>query len=91
MFGALAFAFLFYITVKGDLAKWLGLLGLGGTPTTTATPGTTTSGAGTPGTATPTTSVPQAPLAPPSPLAVFGGVTAPAFAGQGALDTGVWD
>lgn len=29
MFGAVMFAFLFYITVKGDLAKWLGLLGLG--------------------------------------------------------------
>lgn len=29
-FGALLFAFLFYITTTGDLAKWLGLLGLGG-------------------------------------------------------------
>jgi hypothetical protein len=29
MFGAVLFAFLFYITVRGDLAKWLGLLGLG--------------------------------------------------------------
>jgi hypothetical protein len=34
LFGALLFAFLFYITVNGDLAKWLGLLGLG----TSATP-----------------------------------------------------
>jgi hypothetical protein len=30
MFGASLFAFLFYITAKGDLAKWLGLLGLAG-------------------------------------------------------------
>lgn len=30
MFGAVLFAFLFFITVRGDLAKWLGLLGLGG-------------------------------------------------------------
>ena len=30
MFGACLFAFLFYITAKGDLAKWLGLLGLAG-------------------------------------------------------------
>lgn len=28
MFAAVVFAFLFYITVRGDLAKWLGLLGL---------------------------------------------------------------
>lgn len=33
MFGAVLFAFLFYITVKGDLAKWLGLLGLAGSST----------------------------------------------------------
>lgn len=32
LFGALLFAFLFYITVNGDLAKWLGLLGLGAAP-----------------------------------------------------------
>jgi hypothetical protein len=30
LFFVLALAFLFYITVKGDLPKWLGLLGLGG-------------------------------------------------------------
>lgn len=30
MFGAVLFAFLFFITVRGDLAKWLGLLGLAG-------------------------------------------------------------
>jgi hypothetical protein len=30
MFGACLFAFLFYITAKGDLSKWLGLLGLAG-------------------------------------------------------------
>ena len=28
LFGALAFAFVFWITVRGDLPKWLGLLGL---------------------------------------------------------------
>ena len=30
IFATVAFAFLFYITVRGDLAKWLGLFGLGG-------------------------------------------------------------
>ena len=30
LFGALVLAFLFFITVKGDLPAWLGLLGLGG-------------------------------------------------------------
>ena len=29
-FGALLFAFLFYATVKGDLAKWFGVFGLAG-------------------------------------------------------------
>jgi hypothetical protein len=28
MFGAIVFAFLFFITTRGDLGKWLGLLGL---------------------------------------------------------------
>jgi hypothetical protein len=28
LFGALVFAFLFFVTVRGDLGKWLGLLGL---------------------------------------------------------------
>jgi hypothetical protein len=30
LFGALFFAFLFFVTVRGDLGKWLGLLGLAG-------------------------------------------------------------
>lgn len=30
MFGAIMFAYLFFVTVRGDLAKWLGLLGLAG-------------------------------------------------------------
>ena len=30
LFGALAFGFLFFVTARGDLPKWLGLLGLGG-------------------------------------------------------------
>lgn len=30
LFGAVLFAYLFFITVRGDLAKWLGLLGLSG-------------------------------------------------------------
>jgi hypothetical protein len=30
LFGALIFAFLFFITVRGDLGQWLGLLGLAG-------------------------------------------------------------
>jgi hypothetical protein len=32
LFFVLALAFIVYITVKGDLPKWLGLFGLGGTP-----------------------------------------------------------
>ena len=41
MFGALLFAFLFYITTNGDLPKWLGLLGLAGSspsPVASTTP-----------------------------------------------------
>lgn len=30
MFGALIVAFIFYVTIKGDLPQWLGLLGLAG-------------------------------------------------------------
>ena len=30
MFGAVLFAYLFFITTRGDLGKWLGLLGLAG-------------------------------------------------------------
>ena len=29
-FGALAFAFLVFITIRGDLARWLGVFGLAG-------------------------------------------------------------
>ena len=32
LFFVLALAFLFFVTIKGDLPKWLGLLGLGGSP-----------------------------------------------------------
>ena len=38
MFATVAFAFLFYVTVKGDLPKWLGLFGLAGGG---STPGST--------------------------------------------------
>ena len=37
LFFVLALAFIFYITIKGDLPKWLGLFGLGGKPTGSAT------------------------------------------------------
>lgn len=30
-FGAIMFAYLFFVTVRGDLGKWLGVLGLAGT------------------------------------------------------------
>jgi hypothetical protein len=30
-FGSIMFAYLFFITVRGDLGKWLGVLGLAGT------------------------------------------------------------
>lgn len=42
VFGAVFAAFLFWITVRGDLGKWLGMLGLAGA--SKATPGTTTPG-----------------------------------------------
>jgi len=42
MFGAVLFAFLFYITVRGDLAKWLGLLGLAGSTPANAAPAVNT-------------------------------------------------
>lgn len=32
-------AFIVFITIRGDLPKWLGLLGLGGSPTGTAASG----------------------------------------------------
>jgi hypothetical protein len=32
MFGAVVLAFIFYITVSGDLPAWLGVLGLAGAP-----------------------------------------------------------
>lgn len=32
LFGALIFGFLWFITVRGDLAKWLGVFGLAGFP-----------------------------------------------------------
>ena len=38
LFFVLVLAFLFFVTVRGDLPKWLGLLGLGGSPKTGAAP-----------------------------------------------------
>jgi hypothetical protein len=52
LFFILAAAFLFYVTVKGDLPKWLGLFGLArGTtaPATAASPGATPAANGLPG------------------------------------------
>lgn len=34
LFGALLFAFLFFITTRGELAKWLGIFGLAGSAST---------------------------------------------------------
>lgn len=64
VFGVVMFTFLVYVTIKGDLPKWLGLLGLGGSPTSSgliqpgtngqtasqayATPGTNSAGAALP-------------------------------------------
>jgi hypothetical protein len=45
MFGACLFAFLFYITARGDLAKWLGLLGLAGSGNAAASAPTSSFGA----------------------------------------------
>ena len=39
IFGVIGIAFLIYVTIKGDLPKWLGLLGLA--PSSTATPQST--------------------------------------------------
>jgi hypothetical protein len=54
LFFVIALAFIVYITVKGDLPKWLGLLGLGGTPAgstaaSAAATGTPAAAAGLPG------------------------------------------
>jgi hypothetical protein len=38
LWGTLVFAFLFFVTVRGDLGKWLGLLGFAGTGAGTAAP-----------------------------------------------------
>lgn len=42
LFGAVAFAFLFFITARGDLPAWLGVFGLAGSspgaPSTPAIP-----------------------------------------------------
>ena len=46
MFGVLAAAWVFFITVRGDLAKWLGLLGVGGSSATTRQAAATSSSAG---------------------------------------------
>ena len=35
--GAFFLSFLFYVTVKGDLGKWLGMLGLAPTPASSGT------------------------------------------------------
>lgn len=54
LFGAVMFGYLFFITVRGDLPAWLGLLGLAGTTSST---GSTATGASTPA----TSAVPPAP------------------------------
>ena len=44
LFFVLALAFIFFVTIKGDLPKWLGLFGLGqssASPAGTSAPGTT--------------------------------------------------
>ena len=64
IFGVVAFAFILYVTLRGDLPKWLGLLGFAGSSSTSgliqpgtngqtasqafATPGTNTAGAAVP-------------------------------------------
>lgn len=44
LFGAILFAYLFFVTVRGDLPKWLGILGLAGTSGTTTLPASTPTG-----------------------------------------------
>lgn len=82
LFAALGFAFLFYVTIKGDLPKWLGLLGLAGTASGAA-----------PGLAVPAATAPATPTAPATqglntntgnPL----GITAPGSANPGVLNLG---
>ena len=41
LFFILAAAFVFFVTVRGDLPKWLGLFGLGGSPAQSKTSATT--------------------------------------------------
>ncbi len=45
MFVAIGLAFLFFITARGDLAKWLGAFGLAGGTAGTATPSASAAGA----------------------------------------------
>lgn len=64
LFFALVAAFLFFVTLRGDLGKWLGLLGLaGGTTASTAAPAATPNAAG---------AAPSAPALPSIP-SVLGG------------------
>ena len=44
LFFVLVLAFIFYVTIKGDLPKWLGLFGLGGTPAGTTASSQTSTG-----------------------------------------------
>lgn len=71
LFGALAFGFAFWITARGDLPKWLGMLGLAGTRPGTGAPvnpaSTTLQSAPSsplPGVANPWMPAPGVPLAP---------------------------
>ena len=42
IFGVVTFAFIVFITTRGDLPKWLGLLGLGASATPSASSGSVT-------------------------------------------------
>jgi hypothetical protein len=97
MFGALVVAFIFYVTIKGDLPQWLGLLGLAGFNTSAASGATSATGpaAG--------TSLANGSLTAPGSFASGGnGVLSqgsspsndlytPASGQSGYVDTGSWD
>ena len=95
MFGALVVSFIFYVTIKGDLPQWLGLLGLGGFATASTTTNATGPAAG--------TSLTSGSLTAPGSFASGGNgslsqgaspsndLYTPASGQSGYIDSGAWD
>lgn len=86
MFGAILFAFIVFITMRGDLAKWLGVFGLAGSASgstsSTATLGTSST-QGVAQSIEPNWSLPSLPALPSISTGAGSGLTLPA-SGNGA-------